>query len=82
MATSRTMRFRRIIGDGVFFGATVLLAYWAMIDRSPGWLMAVYITGALIVAVAARRLLVRLRDRRDAGGDSPHSNPTDKPSVT
>jgi hypothetical protein len=66
MATSRAARFRRIAGDGLFFVATALLAYWAMIDRSPGWIMAVYVAGALAVAVAAPRPLVSLRTRHDS----------------
>jgi len=62
---SRAMRVRRIIEDAVFFIATAALAWWAMIDRSPAWLTAVCVGGALAVAVIARRLLVWVRQRQD-----------------
>jgi membrane protein implicated in regulation of membrane protease activity len=68
MAYIRGGRVRRIVTDVVFYGATIVLAWWAF-DHDPWWAMTLWVAGALVVAVIARRLLVRIRTRH-APGDS------------
>jgi hypothetical protein len=69
MAIWRRVNVRRVAEDVVFFGATVVLAWWA-IDHDPLWLMALCVCGTVVAAVIARRALVWIRARHDRDGRS------------
>jgi uncharacterized membrane protein YkvA (DUF1232 family) len=57
----------RRVKDGLPFAATVLVAFWAMGDRSPARLTALYVAVALAAAIVVRRTVASARARRNDG---------------
>jgi len=48
------------------FAATVLPAFGAFGDRSPAWVTPIYVAIAFVVVIFVRRLVGRIRAKRDS----------------